>query len=157
MSKLILDFFAFLGLYLQHMEVLRLGVKLELQLPAYVPQQWRIWVTSAAYTAAHGSSGFFNPLSKARDWTHIFVNTSWVLNHLRHNRNSLILDNLIMSCFCIYNNIIWNNCWFISFWSIFRSFFTHFWKIDKNVSHMRFYKQHMCVWLVGDSINSSPD
>ena len=28
-------FFSLLGLYLQHMEVPRLGVKLELQLPAY--------------------------------------------------------------------------------------------------------------------------
>ena len=28
-------FFVFLGLYVQHMEIPRLGVKLELQLPAY--------------------------------------------------------------------------------------------------------------------------
>ena len=46
--------FFFLGLHLQHMEVLRLGVKLELQLPAYTPQQHQIQVASVTYTTAHG-------------------------------------------------------------------------------------------------------
>ena len=51
-----------LGLHLWHMEVLRLGVELELQLPVYTtPQQPQIRVMSANYTTAH---------SNARSLTH---------------------------------------------------------------------------------------
>ena len=32
--------------------------------------------------------GILNPLSKARDWTHSLMDTSWVHNPLSHNRNS---------------------------------------------------------------------
>ena len=39
----------FLGPHLQHMEVPRLGVKLDLQLPAY------IWAVSATYITAHSN------------------------------------------------------------------------------------------------------
>ena len=49
----VLCFFAFLGPHLWHLEVPRLGVESELQLP----QQCRI----------------FNPLSEARDGTHILM------------------------------------------------------------------------------------
>ena len=71
------------------MEVPRLVVKLELQLQAY---------TTA--TAMPGPSHIFdlcpslqqhwifNPLSEARDWTHILVDTSQVLNPLIYNGNS---------------------------------------------------------------------
>ena len=59
-----LFFWLFLGLHLLHMEVPRLGVKLELQLPQ--PQQ----------------HGILNPLSKASDRTHILMDTSQVCNHL---------------------------------------------------------------------------
>ena len=47
-------FFVFLGPYLRHMEVSRLGVELELQQPAYT-------TATATYTAAH---------SNARSLTH---------------------------------------------------------------------------------------
>ena len=57
-----LFFFFFLGPYLQHMEVPRLGVKSESQ-----PQQNQIPAASAAYTAAHGNARSFNSLSKTRD------------------------------------------------------------------------------------------
>ena len=75
-------FFCFIGSHLQHMEVLRLGVTLELQLPAY---------TTA--TAMLGSSHvcnlyhtwqqcwILNPLSKDRDQTWVLMNTSWVCYH----------------------------------------------------------------------------
>ena len=75
--------------YLQHTEVSRLGVQLELQLQAY---------TTA--TATQGPScicdlhciwqqcPILNPLSKARDRTHIFMDTSWILHLLSHNGNS---------------------------------------------------------------------
>ena len=81
-----LFFFFFFRPHPQHMEVPRLGGESELQLPAYttstamsnlnhicVPhhslQQWQI----------------LNPLSKARDRTHILMNTSPVLNSRSHN------------------------------------------------------------------------
>ena len=64
------------------MEIPRLGVELELQLPAY---------TTATATQdpthvfdLHQSSGqrqILNPLSKARDWTHILMDTSGVHYH----------------------------------------------------------------------------
>ena len=64
-------FFFFLGPHSQHMEVHRLGVQLELQLPAYTTaaakpdpshvcdlhhSPWQCWI--------------LNPLSEAKDWTH---------------------------------------------------------------------------------------
>ena len=50
------------------MEVLRLGVELELQLLAYT-------VVTATYTAAHDDTRFPNPLSEARDQTLV----PWIL------------------------------------------------------------------------------
>ena len=70
------------------MEVSRLGVKLELELPAYTTATatpdpshmcdlccslWQCWI--------------LNPMSKARDRTH--MDTSWVLNPLSYNENSI--------------------------------------------------------------------
>ena len=83
-------FFVILGLHPQHMEVPRLGVKWELlQLLAY---------TTATATQdlshvgdLHQSSWqrqILNPLSEARDQTHIFMDTSLILN-LHHSGNSL--------------------------------------------------------------------
>ena len=81
--------FSFLGLYLCHMEVPRLGGKSELQLPAYTTatatrdlscicdlyhSSWQRWI--------------LNPLSRARHWTHILMDTSRI--HFRWaDRNSL--------------------------------------------------------------------
>ena len=53
---------------LQHMEVPRLGVELELHLPV---QGW-----------------ILNQLSKARDWTHILTDTVLGSMLLNHDRNS---------------------------------------------------------------------
>ena len=69
--------FCFLRLHLRHMEVPRLGVELELQLPAYITATATMdpsWVCDL-----HRSSWqpwILNPLSKARDQTRIFVDTS---------------------------------------------------------------------------------
>ena len=67
-----------------------LGIKSELQLLAY---------TTATVTGdlshvcdlRHSSQQcwILNSLSKARDRTHILMDTSWVHSQLRHNRNSL--------------------------------------------------------------------
>ena len=64
-------FLPFLGLPLWHMEVPRLGVKSELQLPAYAT----VTATpdpSCIYNLHHRSwqHRILNPLSKARDGTH---------------------------------------------------------------------------------------
>ena len=88
-SKIEFFFFFFLGPYLCHMEVPRLGVKLQLQPPAYATATA---VPDPSHVCdLHQSSGkcqILNPLSKDRDWTHIFTDTSQVLNLLSHNGNS---------------------------------------------------------------------
>ena len=67
-------FFAFLGQHLRHMEVPRLGVQLELQLPVYTTAT----VTpdpSCVCDLQHSSqqSQILNPLSEARDRTRTFM------------------------------------------------------------------------------------
>ena len=71
------------------MEVPRLRVKLELQLPTYA-------TASATPDLSHicnlcrslQQRQILNPLSKARDWTHILMDTGQVPNPLSHNGNS---------------------------------------------------------------------
>ena len=70
-------FFVFVGMHLWHMEVPRLGVKLELQLPAYTTAT-QIQATSVTYTTAHRNGGYCNPLIEVRDQTHILVDTSHI-------------------------------------------------------------------------------
>ena len=67
------------------MEVPGLGVKSELQLPAYAtatPDQ------SHKCKLHRSSRRMLNPLSKAREKTHILMDTSQVLNPPSHNSNS---------------------------------------------------------------------
>ena len=85
----ILSFFGGGGLHRQHMEVPGLGVKLQLQLPAYT----RVTATPALSRVCdlHNSSQqhwILDPLSEARDRTYSLMDTSQVLNLLSHNRNS---------------------------------------------------------------------
>ena len=69
-------FLTFLGQRLQHMEVPRLHVKLELPVqPKSQPQQCQT----------------LNPLSEARDRTRVLMDTSRVLNPLSHKRSSFPL------------------------------------------------------------------
>ena len=72
-------YFCFFVLHLQHMEVPRLGVKLELQLPAYTT------ATATMLEPSHvcnlhqfSATPDLNPLSKARDQTCILMDTSRV-------------------------------------------------------------------------------
>ena len=69
-------FFSFFWLHLQHMEVPRLGVKLELQLLAYTPTT-AMWDLSCVWDLHHSSRQcrILNPLSKARDRTCILMGT----------------------------------------------------------------------------------
>ena len=85
-------FWSFLGLYLQHMEVPRLGVHLELQLLAYTTATAMRNLNHICNL--HHSSWphrILNPLNKLRGWTHILMNTSQVHNPLSHNENSLFV------------------------------------------------------------------
>ena len=79
----------FLGLHLWHLEVPRLGCRIRAQ-PAPQPQQQQLGIqaTSATYTASLQQRRTLNPLSKARDRTHILMNIRRILNLLSHNRNS---------------------------------------------------------------------
>ena len=69
----------FLGPHLRHMEVPRLGVESELQLPAYATATATQDLSHLC--DRHRSSRpcwILNPLSEARDRTHILVDTSRV-------------------------------------------------------------------------------
>ena len=72
--------FFFLGLPVWHMEVSRLGVKLELQLLAYTTATATPDLSRICHL--HHS---LNPLGKARDRIYIFMDISPVLNPLSHN------------------------------------------------------------------------
>ena len=82
----------YLGPHLQHMEIPRLGVELGLQLQAYA-------TATAMLNPSHifnlHCSQILNPLSDARDWTHILMDTSRILNPLSHNENSLKIPTYI--------------------------------------------------------------
>ena len=71
------------------MEVLRLGVESELQLPAYTTAT-ATWDPSRVFDLQHSSRqhGILNPLSEARDGTRVLMKLCWVLDLLNHNGNS---------------------------------------------------------------------
>ena len=69
-----------------------LGVKSELQLPGYttaiaMPDPSCIYDLGCSLQQRQ----IFNPLSEARDRTHILMDTNRVLNPLNHNRNLCLL------------------------------------------------------------------
>ena len=68
-----------LGPHPWQMEVPRLGLKLELQLPAY-PTATATWDPSCICKLHHNSQQcwILNPLSEARNWTHILTGTNWI-------------------------------------------------------------------------------
>ena len=72
-------FVCFLGLHLQHRKVPRLGVKSELQLPAYTTAT-ATQDPSCICDLHHSSQqyGIPEPLSEARDQTHILMVTSQI-------------------------------------------------------------------------------
>ena len=83
--------YCFLGPYLQYMEVTRLGVELEPQLPSCTTATG--WSDlSQSYDLHHSSwqCQIFNQLSETRDRTHILVDTVWFCNPLSHKRNPLL-------------------------------------------------------------------
>ena len=48
----------------------------------------RIGAVAAGLHHSHSNTGSFNALTKARDWTHILMHTSQILNPPSHNGNS---------------------------------------------------------------------
>ena len=69
----------FLGLHLQQIEVPRLGVESELQLPAYITAT-ATWDPSCVCNLHHSSwqCWILDPRSEAKDWTRIHVDPSRV-------------------------------------------------------------------------------
>ena len=68
--------------HLQHMEIPGLGVQSELQLQSYARTTVMLDLKHICdlYHSLQQSQ-ILHPLSKARDWTHILTDTSWVLTH----------------------------------------------------------------------------
>ena len=71
------SFLVLLGLHLRHMEIPRLGVESELQLPACIYHSHSN-ARSVTYTTAHGQRWILNPLSEARDGTCILTDASQI-------------------------------------------------------------------------------
>ena len=83
-------FVFFLGLHLRHMEVPRLGVEAELQLPAYTtaivtPDPSHVFDLCPSFRPCW----ILNPVNEARDRTHILMHTSQVCKPLNHNGSFL--------------------------------------------------------------------
>ena len=80
--------FFFLGLHLSHMEVSRLGIKLELQLLDFTTAT-ATWDPSRVCDLHHSplQHWILNSLSRARDGTCILTDTTQVLNPLSHRRS----------------------------------------------------------------------
>ena len=86
-KKIFLSFLGFLGPHLWHMEVPRLGVKSEQQLPATAPAMPDL---NPVFDLHHSSQQhqILNPLTEARVQTRILMDTSWVHDLPSHNGNS---------------------------------------------------------------------
>ena len=65
----------FLGLHLQHVEIPRLGVKWELQLPSYTTST-AMWDQSHICNNSSLQCWILNPLREARDGSRILVDAS---------------------------------------------------------------------------------
>ena len=101
-------FFCFLGPHLRHMEIPRLGVKLELQLPVYT-------TATAMQDLSHSSRQcqILNPMSKARDQIGILMDISWIRFHCSttgtpHSFLALVIFLFFFSFFFFF---FWSHLW----------------------------------------------
>ena len=106
----ILFYFCFLGPHSRHMEVPGPGVKSELQLLAYATAT-AMWDESHVCNLHHSSRQHRipNTMSKARDRTHILMNTSRI--HFCHPTTGTPYGSLVSLsfCSCIFTiHHIWN-------------------------------------------------
>ena len=79
LSLFVCLWFFFLGPYLQHIEVPRLGVELKLQVLAYttaIAMPDRSHICDLHWGSQQCQ--ILNPLNRARDWTRMLMDTSWV-------------------------------------------------------------------------------
>ena len=118
--------FFFLEPHPRHMDVPRLGVKSELQLPAYTIAT-AMPNPSCVYDLHHSSQQqWILTQSKARDWTCILTDTGWVRYHWATMgvfpffislmvRSFLALNNIPLSrgTTVIYLFIYWRVCWLL--------------------------------------------
>ena len=102
-----LHFSFFLGPHLQHMEVPRLGIESELQLPAYTTAT-SVKDPSHVGHLYHSSPQYqiFSPLSEARDRTHILMDTGR-MSPLSHDGNSqnVCLKSRTLPYFCLNSSL----------------------------------------------------
>ena len=108
-------FLVSLGPHLLHMEVASLGVWSALLLPAYTTA---IATQDPSYVCnLHHSSRqrqILNPLSGARDWTHVLMDTTQVRSPLSHDRNSRKKKAWCIFLFLVASNI--NNIVMSKYW-----------------------------------------
>ena len=98
--------FFFLELHLWQTEVPRLGVESELQLLAHT-------IATATRYLSHVCNlchslqqcQILSPLREARDWICTLMDTSWVLNPLSHNGNSVFIFKIV----CTKGSILLSN------------------------------------------------
>ena len=90
-NKILFYFFVFLRLHPWHMEVPRLGVKLELQLLAYTAAT-ATWDPSRVCDLHHSSQECLNPLSEARDQTGNLWFLVGFVNHCATTRTPTMPD-----------------------------------------------------------------
>ena len=82
-------FLSFLALHMQHMDVPRLGVKSDLQLPAYATAMATQDLSRVCDLHHSSQQGWIlSLLSEARDQTCNLMVPSQVHNQMSHNRNS---------------------------------------------------------------------
>ena len=120
------NFFAFffLGLHLQHIPLVpRRGLEWELQLSVSTQPHQQQWDPSCVWDL-HCSLWqwqILNPLRKARDWTRVLMDTSWVCYCWAHNGNSHKFFINIWRCYKMTGNVKQNST-SISARSIFMAF-----------------------------------
>ena len=102
----------FLGPHPWHLEVPMLDVKSELQLQAYATAT-EMQDPNHICDLHHSSWPYqtLNPLSEARDWICVLMDTSWVLNPLSHSGNSenifllFCSTNFVVICYSSHRNL----------------------------------------------------
>ena len=104
----LLFFLFFSELHPWNMEVLRLGVESELQLLAYTTAT-AVWDSSCIFNLYHSSQQcqIPDPLCKARDWTHILMDTSQSHFHCA-TRELLWVDSLSIFLFTLASKFLPN-------------------------------------------------
>ena len=112
-------FFSFLGSHLQYMEVPRLEVESELQLPS-TPQshQCQIQATSVIYTTVHSNARSLTvTLRETRDQIQILMDASQIHNPLSHSRNSVITFTCTGKQKSLYDSFYCASCSIVTVWN----------------------------------------